>query len=64
MDNQNERKPYVVKYLRLYLYLIEKGYKELYSRPDFKNPKYNIWVFKNTDELYADIQEYWKQQGN
>lgn len=63
MSIQNERKPYVVKFLKLYCYLIEKGYKELYSRPDMNNSRYKVWIFNNTDELYNDIQEFWKQQG-
>lgn len=31
--------------------LIEKGFKCLGSKPDFKNPNFQVYLFKNTPEL-------------
>ena len=54
------RKPYYVRFIRLYKYLESKGYHYLYTRPDIKFPERIVWIYENTDKLYADVQEYWK----
>jgi ribosomal protein S8 len=53
-------RPYIVKRLRLLIYLREHGFIELYNRPDYKNPKYKIWAFDYTDELKSAIDEFYK----
>ena len=55
---------YVCKRLRLYTYLKENGFNELYSRPDFKNIKYLVWTFKDSRELQAKIKEYYDKVNN
>ena len=63
---KEERKPYYVRFMRLYKYLENKGYHYLYTRPDIKFPERIVWIYNNTDELYNDVQEYWKlkSEGN
>ena len=57
---KEERKPYYVRFMRLYKYLENKGYHYLYTRPDIKFLERIVWIYNNTDELYNDVQEYWK----
>ena len=57
---KEERKPYYVRFMRLYKYLERKGYHYLYTRPDIKFPERIVWIYDNTDDLYDCVQEYWK----
>ena len=72
---KEERKPYYVRFMRLYKYLESKGYHYLYTRPDIKFPNRIVWIYDNTDDLFgkartpvtlvmgwiADIYEYQKE---
>lgn len=54
------KRPYVVKRLRLLTYLREKGFTELYNRADYDNPKYKVWIFDYTDELKSAIDKFYE----
>lgn len=55
---------YVCRRLRLYSYLIENGFKVEYDRPDIKNPKYTVWIFKDSPELRLAIEKYYSMISN
>ena len=40
-------------------YLKKAGFDEEYSRPDIKNTKFLVWVFKDSDALEAKVKEYY-----
>lgn len=50
---------YVCSKLRLCNFLMQKGFKYDHTRPDINNPKYKVWVFKDSPELRVAIGEYY-----
>lgn len=55
---------YVCKRLRLLEYLRDKGYLPIRHEPDMYNPKYNVWIFENSEGLADAIEEYLIAQEN
>lgn len=53
---------YVCKRLRLLNFLKNKGFLPIRTEPDIKNPKYSVWIFKNTEPLLDAIDEFLNQQ--
>lgn len=49
---------YVCKRYRLLSFLKAKGFLPSMTLPDRDNPKFNIWIFDNSPELEAAIDEY------
>ena len=55
----------VITKIRLCKYLLSKGFVFEETRMDYANPKYVVWVFKNSEDLQNAITEYyneWKAQ--
>ena len=50
---------YVCRKIRLYFFLKEKGFDCEFDRQDVNNPKYKVWVFKDSPELREAIEEYY-----
>lgn len=50
---------YVCRRVKLCGFLIGKGFQYLFSRPDRKNKDYSVWLFEDTPELRAAIEEYY-----
>ena len=55
---------YVCKRLRLLEHLRDRGYLPIRHEPDMYNPKYNVWIFKNSEGLADAIEEYLIAQEN
>ena len=49
---------YTCKRLRLLSYLMDRGFKDWKPLPDATNPKYSVWITKNSVELEAAVAEY------
>lgn len=54
-----KEKTYTCRRLRLFTYLKKAGFDEEYSRPDIKNTKFLVWVFKDSKELRDKVEEYY-----
>jgi hypothetical protein len=61
-ERKENKSMYVCKKLRLCSFLLQKGFNYELEKPDKFNPKYNIWIFKNTPELQLAIDEYYSQE--
>lgn len=62
MENMEAKflsKGYVCRKIRLYSFLLDKGHKLVQVRPDRDFPKRLVWIFNDTEELRADIEEYY-----
>jgi len=55
---QTGNRTYVCKRLRLCRYLMEHGFNPYKIAPDRDNPRYNVYLFDQTDELTAAIMDY------
>lgn len=53
---------YVCRRMKLCSFLLSKGFKYERTEPDKFNPKYSVWIFKNTPELKLAIEEYYAQK--
>lgn len=51
----------VIKRIRLANYLSEHGIDFEYSRIDYDNPKYKVFIYKRTQELDELIEEYYSE---
>jgi hypothetical protein len=51
-------KYYTVKRMRFLQYLLERGFTPDSTVPDPTNVKYKWWIFENSEELEAAIEEY------
>lgn len=51
---------YVCRRLRLCSYLLKRGFKYIETRKDRNNPKYDVWLFKQTPELRCAIEDYYE----
>lgn len=54
-------KYYVCRRIRLLTYLQDKGFQYIKCEQDKWNPKYNIWLFRDCDEIREAIEEYYNQ---
>ena len=54
-------KLYVCRRIRLLGYLQEKGFNFIKTEVDKTNPKYNVWIFIETDALRSAIEEYYSE---
>lgn len=52
---------YVCKRLRLCHFLLMKGFNFDSYRPDKYNPKFLVWIFKNSDKLQQAVSEYYER---
>ena len=55
---------YICKRLRMLEHLKNKGFLPVRTEPDIKNPRYSVWIFKNSIELSEAIDEYLYKQAN
>lgn len=55
---------YVCKRMRMLEFLKKKGYLPVRTEPDIYNPKYNVWIFENSEGLADAIEEYLIEQEN
>ena len=53
---------YVCRRMKLCSFLLSKGFKYERVEQDKFNPKYQVWIFKNTPELKLAIEEYYSQK--
>ena len=49
---------YVVKTMRLAVYLINEGFEKLREQPDRNNPKFNVFLFQDSIELRSALERY------
>lgn len=49
---------FICRTLRMCRYLIDNGFDWVETRPDKKNPKFDVWVFKDTPELSQCVSKY------
>lgn len=50
---------YVCRKLKLYSFLINKGFNCEFIRPDVNDPKRKVWIFKDSNKLRDAIEEYY-----
>lgn len=55
---------YICKRYRLLSFLKSKGFLPETTLPDRDNPKFNVWIFNNSEELEAVLEEYFEQVRN
>lgn len=60
MKSNNEMR--VVKRLKLANYLHEHGIDWEYTRVDYMNPKYKVFIYKRTPELDELIEKYYESK--
>lgn len=60
MNTTNQSRTYVCKRLRLCRHLIDRGFKPYRIVPDMNNPKYNVYLFTQTPELYETVEKYFE----
>lgn len=51
---------YVVKHLRMATYLMGLGFRLIRTHEDRNNPKFNVFIFKDTQELREAMSKYKK----
>lgn len=49
---------FVSKTMRLTSYLIGKGFEVKKEELDRKNPKYKVWLFEQSPQLWAEVEKY------
>lgn len=54
-------KTYVCKRLRLCRYLVEQGFNPYKIVPDRDNPRYNVWLFDQSEQLTTAILRYFSR---
>lgn len=52
---------YTCKRSRMLSWLIKEGFEPYETLPDFTNPKFCVWRFKNTPELEEKVEEWFSQ---
>lgn len=57
-QNNNVR---VIKRIKLANYLHEHGIDFEYSRVDYENPKYKVFIYERTDRLDELIEQYYEE---
>ena len=58
MDNVNV---YVCRRIRLFEVLTNAGFVPFKTRPDRKNPKYNVWLFLDSKELREEVEKFYSK---
>lgn len=53
-----EKKTYVCKRARMCSYLVECGFMPYKIKPDCDNPRYNVYLFTASPELYKAVLAY------
>ena len=53
-----EQKTYVCKRARMCSYLVACGFEPYKIKPDNDNPRYNVYLFTATPELYRAVMAY------
>jgi hypothetical protein len=59
----DSKKWFVCKRMRLCRYLEKNGFLIEKVRPDRINPYYNVWIFRNSEELENAVKDYYKKIG-
>ena len=54
-------KTFLCKRLRMYTYLVDRGFSPVQVLPDADNPKYRMFLFEETPELTAAVQRYFNE---
>ena len=54
-----ESKLFFCKRLRILSKLKSEGFRPFATIPDRDNPRKDVWLFDNSDELYRSVQEYY-----
>ena len=62
MNGANNSNIRVVKRLKIVNYLHENGIDYDYSRIDYINPKYKVFIYKRTPELDELIEKYYESK--
>ena len=52
-------KYYVCRRIRILTFLLERGFQYIKMEQDKYNPNYNIWLFRDCDEIRAAVEEYY-----
>lgn len=50
---------YVCRRMKLMSYLTKKGFMFTATLPDMHNPKYHVWLYEDSEELRAVVEEYY-----
>ena len=58
---KHKREYFTCKRLRLLSFLKERGFMPYEVVPDVNNPKFNVWLFKNTPDLEDALDEYFNK---
>ena len=62
MENRETKylsKGYVCRKIRLYNFLIERGFRPVQVRPDRECKNRLVWIFNDTVKLRALVEEYY-----
>lgn len=55
---------YICKRYRLLSFLKSKGFLPETTLPDRDNPRYNVWLYQNSEELEKALEEYFEAAHN
>lgn len=55
---------YYCNRLKLYSFLISKGFEPKFTSNNIRNPKHLVWAFDNSARLEAAIEEYYQPIDN
>lgn len=58
------RPTFVCKRLRICDHLIKRGFEPYETVPDRKNPKYHVYLFRESPELLEAVEEYRNMRKN
>lgn len=56
--NQGHMKQFLCNRLRMYTYLVDRGFSPAQVLPDADNPRYKMFLFDETPELTAAVMQY------
>lgn len=48
----------IILSVRCAAYLVDRGHELLYTKPYIKDKERDVYVFKNTIQLYEDVENY------
>lgn len=60
MEEKKKSEVYVVKHIRMCTYLMGLGFRLIRTHEDRNNPKFNVFIFKDTKELRDAMKNYHK----
>jgi len=49
---------FVCKTMRMCSHLLEKGFEIKGEEPDRNNPRFKVWFFESTPQVWAAVQAY------